>query len=160
MKSNKTLKHYIQLRLGRGPYFKIIRSMFIKAFKAKSVREFWNYWNPVFGYYMLFYFYKPLSKKVPRTFRVVATFAVSGFLLHDLLFWWPFCWLFAFKNHFPLGTVWFVFLAIIMLFMEKIGFNTKKFTTGIRILSNLAYLVFSLMLTLLVAIGIKLTINV
>jgi len=157
--SHKTLKHYIHLRLGRGNFFEILKSMFVKAFEAKSAKEFWNYWNPVFGYFMLFYFYKPLTNKVPRAIRVIATFTVSGFFLHDLLLWWPFCWMIAYKTHFPFGTVWFIFLAIIMLLLEKIGFNTEKYSPGIRVLTNLGYLSVALGLTLLVASGIKLITN-
>jgi hypothetical protein len=130
--------------------------MFIKAFKAKSAKEFWNYWNPLFGYYLLFYLYKPLTNKIPRPFRVIVTFTISGFFLHDLLFWWPFCWLITYKTRFPLGTVWFFFMAIFMLISEKIGFNTEKHSTGIRVLSNLSYLSITLALTLLVAISFNL----
>lgn len=157
--SHKTLKHYIHLRLGSGNILDTLKSMFVKAFQAKSAKEFWNYWNPVFGYCMLFYFYKPLTNKVPRAIRVIATFTVSGFFLHDLLFWWPFCWVIAYKTHFPLGTIWFIFLAIIMLLLEKIGFSTEKYSPEIRVLVNFTYLGFALVLTLLVAGGIKLFIH-
>lgn len=156
--SRKTLRHYIHLRLGRGSFFEIIKSMFVKSFQAKTAKEFWNYWNPVFGYYMLFYFYKPLTNKVPRAVRVIVTFTVSGFFLHDIIFWWPFCWIIAYKTHFPLGTVWFLFLAIIMLVLEKVGFNTGKYSPEIRVMTNLFYLSISLGLTLLVAGCIKLLI--
>jgi len=129
--------------------------MFIKAFQAKSAKEFWNYWNPIFGYYMLFYFYKPLTNKVPRAIRVIATFTFSGFFLHDILLWWPFCWMIAYKTCFPLGTIWFFFLSIIMLILEKIGFNTKKYSQKVRVLANFIYLGIAMALTLLVAGGIK-----
>jgi len=156
--SHKTLKHYIHLRLGRGNFFEILKSMFVKAFRAKTAKEFWNYWNPVFGYFMLFYFYKPLTNKVPRAIRVIATFTVSGFFLHDLLLWWPFCWMIAYKTHFPLGTVWFLFLAIIMLILEKKGFSTERYSPEIRVLTNFIYISIALGLTLLVEGGIKLLI--
>lgn len=154
-KSKKTLKHYINLRLGKGNALEILQLMFIKSFQAKSFKEFWNYWNPVFGYFTLFYIYKPLTRKVPRPVRVLATFTISGFFLHDLLLWWPFCWLLTYKTRFPLGTVWFIFLAIIMLIVERFGFSTKKYTASIRVISNLSYLTFSFVLTLLVAAGIR-----
>jgi len=157
--SHKTLKHYIHLRLGRGNFFEILKSMFVKAFRAKTAKEFWNYWNPVFGYYMLFYFYKPLTNKVPRAIRVIATFTVSGFFLHDLLLWWPFCWIIAYKTHFPMGTVWFLFLAIIMLILEKKGFSTERYSPKARVLTNFIYLGIALGLTLLVESGIKLLIS-
>ncbi|MDP8202261.1 MAG: MBOAT family O-acyltransferase [Candidatus Tenebribacter burtonii] len=156
--SHKTLKHYIHLRLGKGNFFEILKSMFVKAFRAKTAKEFWNYWNPVFGYFMLFYFYKPLTNKVPRAIRVIATFTVSGFFLHDLLLWWPFCWMIAYKTHFPLGTVWFLFLAIIMLILEKKGFSTERYSPEIRVLTNFIYISIALGLTLLVEGGIKLLI--
>ena len=154
--SHKNLKHYILLRLGKGNFFQILRSMFVKSFQAKSAKEFWNYWNPVFGYYMLFYFYKPLTKKVPRVIRVIATFTFSGFFLHDLLLWWPFCWVIAYKTHFPVGTVWFLFLAIIMLILEKVGFNTENYSSKVRVLTNFIYLGIAMGLTILVASSIKL----
>jgi len=153
--SKKTLKHYIHLRLGKGSLFETLRMMFIKSFQANSVKEFWNYWNPLFGYFTLFFIYKPLTKKVPRAVRVLTTFTLSGFFLHDILLWWPFCWLIAYKTKFPLGTVMFIFLAIIMLVFEKIGFTTKQYPVKVRIISNVSYIFVSFVLTIIVGFSIQ-----
>lgn len=153
--SKNTLKHYIHLRLGRGNLFETLRIMFIKSFQANSVKEFWNYWNPLFGYVTLFYIYKPLTKKVPRPVRVLTTFILSGFFLHDLLLWWPFCWIITYKTRFPLGTIMFIFLAIILLIFEKIGFTTKRYPTMVRVLTNISYILVSFALTVLVGLCIK-----
>ncbi|MBT4331670.1 MAG: hypothetical protein HOD64_00185 [Candidatus Cloacimonetes bacterium] len=46
-----------------------------------------------------------------------------------------------------------------MLSLEKIGFNTKKYSPKVRVLTNLGYLSVALGLTLLVAGGIKIIIS-
>jgi len=44
---------------------------------------FWQYWNPIFGYYLAKYVDSPLRRIVPRSVALVLTFVICG-ALHDL----------------------------------------------------------------------------
>ena len=56
-----------------------------KPFVAKTLTRFWQYWNPVWNYFLYCYCYRPCSKFLPRWLCVPATFLICG-LLHDLPF--------------------------------------------------------------------------
>src|ERR1051325_1426586 len=62
------------------------RNWFIRPLCAHSFSRFWYYWNPAYGYVLLFYVYWPLRRYFPRPVALLATFLASGFLLHDLPF--------------------------------------------------------------------------
>ena len=77
-----TLTQYINHRLGTTSKEQAINFLG-KPFGAKSLAEFWQYWNPVWNYYLYYYCYKPLRKYLPRWTCVLLTFFLCG-LLHDL----------------------------------------------------------------------------
>src|SRR5438552_2728304 len=79
-----TLTQYITYRLGRTPKEQAINFL-AKPFGAKSLTEFWHCWNPVWGYYLLYYCYRPLRNYFPRGLSVWLTFFACG-LVHDLPF--------------------------------------------------------------------------
>ena len=49
---------------------------------ADSLKKFWKYWNPIWGYYLASYVYLPLKNYLPAGLAVLITFAASG-ALHD-----------------------------------------------------------------------------
>jgi hypothetical protein len=59
---------------------------FARPLGASSFAGFWRHWNPVYGYVLLYYVYRPLRRAVPRAAATVTTFLVSGFVLHDIPF--------------------------------------------------------------------------
>jgi MBOAT, membrane-bound O-acyltransferase family len=59
---------------------------FARPLRAGSFAGFWRRWNPVYGYLLLFYVYRPLRRVAPRPIATVVTFLVSGFVLHDVPF--------------------------------------------------------------------------
>jgi D-alanyl-lipoteichoic acid acyltransferase DltB (MBOAT superfamily) len=65
---------------GRTAWF----NFFIRPFGASSFAQFWRLWNPVYGYYLYYYAYRPLSRVMPRNAAILATFVACGFFLHDL----------------------------------------------------------------------------
>src|ERR1700752_2708316 len=77
-----TLTQHINHRLGSTPKEQAINFL-AKPFGAKSLTEFWQYWNPVWNYYLYYYCHKPLRKYLPRWLCVLVTFFVCG-LVHDL----------------------------------------------------------------------------
>jgi MBOAT membrane-bound O-acyltransferase family protein len=81
-----TFQRYLQFRLGApgwGRWYKY----FVKPFGARSFAEFWRLWNPVYGYFLYHYSYRPLSRVMPRPAAKMATFLLCGFVLHDLPAW-------------------------------------------------------------------------
>src|SRR5437763_2985091 len=81
-----TLRKYVERRLGRGSWTQT-RNVFAKPFGARSFAEFWRYWNPVYGYFLYYYSYRPLRRVLPRPAAAWTTFLLCGFLLHDLVGW-------------------------------------------------------------------------
>src|SRR5262249_1442167 len=79
---------FLVRRLGdprRHPW-RFLRNFFVRPLCAGSFAEFWRLWNPVYGYVLLFFIYRPLRRHVPRPVAVYLAFLASGFLLHDLPF--------------------------------------------------------------------------
>lgn len=79
-----TLTQYINHRLGSTPQEQA-KNFLGRPFGARSLTDFWHYWNPVWGYYLFYYCYRPLRKKLPRSASVFLTFFICG-LIHDLPF--------------------------------------------------------------------------
>ena len=78
---------FLVSRLGDPrPFWHFARTWFLKPLGAPSFRAFWTYWNPVYGYLLLYFVYRPLRRYLPRSIATFLTFVVSGLLLHDLPF--------------------------------------------------------------------------
>ncbi len=99
------LEEYTQFRTGTTKVSEIVRNMFFKPFISSSLRSFWKYWNPTWGYFLLFYCYKPLKRLFPRWVSLLLTFAVSG-LVHDMIYIVPMM-MKKVEFVFPFITVWF-----------------------------------------------------
>jgi len=63
---------------------KSLRNNLYRSIGAKNFSTFWNYWNPIFGYYLGKLIFKPLKKKFPVSISLVFTFIVCG-LIHDVV---------------------------------------------------------------------------
>jgi len=83
-------------------------NMLKRSLGASSFNLFWQYWNPIWGYYLSRKIMKPLSQLFPIWLAIIMTFAVSG-ALHDLaitLVKWKFTFFF---------TPWFTLMSFIVL---------------------------------------------
>jgi hypothetical protein len=89
----------------------------------------------VYGYFLSYYFYRPLSRIVPRSAAVLATFVACGFLAHDL----P-AWLFARRVLPPGGTIAFVMFGLGAIFGEWFHMDLSRWPTPARAAINVAYL--------------------
>jgi hypothetical protein len=65
----------------------MLRNWLLRAFGAGSIGEIWQYWNPVYGYVLGYFVYRPLRRFVPRPIAVWLSFVVCGLALHDLVGW-------------------------------------------------------------------------
>ena len=79
-----TLTQYLNHRLGATPKEQA-NNFLAKPFGAISLAEFWQYWNPVWNYYLYYCCYKPFRKYLPRWLCLLLTFFICG-LVHDLPF--------------------------------------------------------------------------
>jgi hypothetical protein len=116
-----TLRGFVRRRLGSDDYdLALVRRMFARALGAGSFGEFWQYWNPVCGYLLSRFCYRPLCNLLPRPLAFVMTFACSGFLFHDLPFWWGITALWTRTIPPPVATLWFTIMALFVLAGEKL----------------------------------------
>jgi hypothetical protein len=127
------VKEYINHRLGKpeGPW-PAVRKMINRSFGARSFTAFWHYWNPVYGYYLYYWFYRPLRRFMPRPAALLLTFAVCGFLLHDLPHL-PF-------SGVPLITLWFLLLGAGVIISEALSMDLSRQSFIVRATVNVLYL--------------------
>ncbi|MBK1688784.1 hypothetical protein [Rubrivivax gelatinosus] len=111
---------------------------FTDALGAGSFRGFWQHWNPLYGAVLQTLVYQPLRPRVGRAAAGLLTFAVSGWLLHDLPVnlivhgaapsrWWP-----------PIVTVSFVLCALLAQAGDRAGLRYAAWPAPARVLANLA----------------------
>jgi hypothetical protein len=80
------LGRYVEARLGATPGEQA-RNFLARPFGASSFAGFWRYWNPVYGYVLYYWSYRPLRQVLPRAAAMWLTFVLCGFVLHDLVVW-------------------------------------------------------------------------
>ena len=115
-------------------------NMLKRSLGASSFYLFWQYWNPIWGYYLSRKIMKPLSELLPLWLAIILTFAVSG-ALHDLaitLVKWQLTFFF---------TPWFSLMGIIVLVTKKFAISYGEYHWLIRALINLSLIAVSLVLT-------------
>lgn len=89
-------------------------NMLYRSLGAGSFARFWQYWNPIWGYYLGKHVFKPLRQYVPASLAVLLTFGVSG-LVHDGV-------IMAVRQELALiFTPWFLLMALWLLISEAIG---------------------------------------
>ncbi len=112
--------------------------MFSRAFGASDFTHFWQYWNPLGGYFLGYFCYAPLRRFARRSLCLILTFAVNGFL-HDLALVWPWgaartdCLPFPF----PLFTLSLVMYAVLMSVAERQRFTLARLSLPMRVACHL-----------------------
>jgi hypothetical protein len=116
--------------------------MFSRAFGASDFTRFWQYWNPLGGYFLGYFCYAPLRRLAPRPLCLFLTFALNGFL-HDLGLVWSFG--FARTERlpfpFPVFTLCLVVIAVIILAAERQRFTLAHLSLPMRVACHLLTLV-------------------
>lgn len=128
-----TLREFVLYRLGNpdGPW-QAAERMFSRSFGARSFAAFWRYWNPVYHYGLYRWSYRPLRRFLPRPMAVLMTFALCGFLLHDLPHL-PFTGV-------PLMTVYFLFLGAGAIVGEALHMDLSRRPYVFRVAVHVIYL--------------------
>lgn len=141
-----TLEEYIQYRTKATKISIIVRNMFIKPFFSSSLRSFWKYWNPGFGFYLLYYCYKPMRNILPHWISMILTFLICG-LLHDMIYIIPLLFMNPGGFIFPFISVWFLLISIGILIVELFRIDFRKINKQARPIFHFAYLIGTFWLT-------------
>lgn len=136
-----TLSEYIYKRNGVPVgNKKSLQNNLYRSFGARNFAVFWNYWNPIFGYYLGNFIFKPLRTILPVSISVVFTFVVCG-LIHDAV-----TFLFRGTTSY-IFTIWFLLMGVVVIFTKyiKYDFSHQKWIT--RAIINASIISFCLMVS-------------
>lgn len=125
------LSDYVKRRngmpLGHGDS---LRNMLSHSLGAGKFSIFWQYWNPIWGFYLGKYIFKPLKLILPQALSLIFTFVICGFI-HDLaimLLKWKFTLLL---------TPWFLFMGISVILSDYAKFDYSKLSWIARATINI-----------------------
>ncbi len=77
------LSQYVKKRNGVSMgHSRSLRNNLHRSLGAKNFAVFWNFWNPIFGYYLGTKVFKPLKQHIPDGLALVLTFVFCG-MVHD-----------------------------------------------------------------------------
>ncbi len=131
--SNLTLARYVRFRNGvplgaAGSLY----NMLYRSLGAPSFSVFWQYWNPIFGYVLGKYVYRPANSILPTAVALLVTFVVCG-MFHDM-----FATLVAGRIVY-VCTLWFFFLGLGVLLsrLMKMDLTGRRWST--RAIANSGY---------------------
>ena len=136
-----SLSRYLRYRLGEGNDVELLKAMIARAFTARSFSDFWRYWNPVYGYALDRWCYRPLHRVLPRPVAVVLTFTACGFLLHDVPFGWAITFATTGRVSFPLIGAWFLLIGLAVVAGEALRLDFRRLGSPCRVLLHVAHLV-------------------
>lgn len=114
---------------GRGS----MSNMLMRSFGATSFAGFWQYWNPIFSYYLHRYIFSPLRHITPRWIALVLTFLFCGALHDGVTFIVRGSTAFLF-------TTMFLFFAVGILIGKVARLDTSKLPWLVRVIINFFYL--------------------
>ena len=92
------------------------RTWVTRTWAAPDIASFWRFWNPVYGYALNRYAYRPLRGALPRPAALWLTFVACGFVLHDLV-----GWALIRHAHFPEMTLLFAIFGAAVVSAESVG---------------------------------------
>lgn len=114
-----------------------LRNMLRRSFGAGSFGQFWQYWNPIWGYGLGKYVYSPLRRFLPSALAVLMTFVISG-VVHDLA-----TIVFRRSSAF-LFTHWFFLLGAGVVLGRAFNLDFSRQAWRVRVAINLSYLLICL----------------
>ena len=155
MRKVPSFHNFIVGRIGEPKFvLRFAWNWFVKPLCAGSFSKFWYYWNPVYGYLLLFYVYRPIRRFLPRPVAVMMTFLASGFLLHDL----PFnisADLYKGQMPVPSVTILFAIFGTLALISEALCLDLSRYPRGIRAAVNLIWLGIGFLLRRIIVSGLQ-----
>lgn len=141
---NISLAQYIKKRNGVSiGHSKSLRNNLYRSLGAKNFSTFWNYWNPIFGYYLGKFIFKPFKRIFPVSLSLILTFILCG-LIHDAVT------TIVRGNISLFFTTWFLFMGLAVLLTKTLEHNFSKQVWIIRALINLTIIIICLALTIFI----------
>ena len=118
---------------------------FAKPLSAKSFAGFWRMWNPVYGYVLLFFVYRPIRPYLPRFAATFLTFCVSGFVLHEIPFG---VGIELLRGHrvIPEATILLGVFGVLMVLTEAVGMDFSAYPIWVRVAANIGLLALGFLL--------------
>ncbi|WP_189606134.1 acyltransferase [Salinimicrobium marinum] len=136
-----TLNQYIKKRNGVSMGSPgSLRNNLNRSLGAKNFSTFWNYWNPIFGYYLGKFIFKPLKITFPVSVSLVLTFIFCG-LIHDAVT------TLVRGNISFFFTTWFLLMSLAVLFTRILKHDFSPRSWMVRALINLGIIGTCLILT-------------
>ena len=127
-----TLTEYVKKRNGVAiGSSKSLRNNLYRSLGAKNFSTFWNYWNPIFGYYLGKFIFKPLKRILPIGIALLLTFIFCG-IIHDAV-----TTIIRLKISF-FFTIWFAMMGIAVLITRYLNQNFNKRIWIFRAFVNLS----------------------
>jgi hypothetical protein len=115
--------------------------MLRRSLGAASFAGFWRYWNPIWGYYLGRYVFRPARRVLPASLATLTTFFVSG-ALHDVAI------SLVKARIIVLCTPWFLFMGLGVILGEAAKMDLSRRPWILRASMNIAYVGSCLALTL------------
>jgi len=113
-----------------------------RSIGAKNFSTFWNFWNPIFGYYLGVNVFKPLKRIFPTTISLILTFIFCG-MIHDFV-------TILFRDDLSLFfSVWFLFMGITVVVTKYINYDLSEKKWIYRAITNVLIIGFCLLITIL-----------
>ena len=136
------VREYIKKRNGVAiGSSKSLRNNLYRSLGAKNFATFWTYWNPIFGYYLGLYIFKPLKHIVPPATALLCTFIFCG-IIHDAVTT-------LLRGSISLFfTIWFIFMGVAVLLSKILDHDFSNKNWGIRVIINLSFVSICLVLTI------------
>jgi len=115
-------------------------NMLKRSIGAGSFDVFWQYWNPIWGYYLNKKVMKPLSRVFPVWLAIIMTFFVSGFL-HDVAI------TLVRREITVVFTTWFTLMSFAVVATKAFNISYRTQHWVVRSAINLTIIVGSFMIT-------------
>ncbi len=137
-----TLTEYVKKRNGVPiGSSKSLRNNLYRSLGAKNFSTFWNCWNPIFGYYLGKFIFKPLKRIIPIGLALLFTFIFCG-MIHDAVTT-------IFRGKISLFfTIWFLMMGIAVLITKYFNHNFNKQIWIFRASVNLSIIGLCFLLTI------------
>jgi len=110
-------------------------NFFVRPFGATSPSRFWRRWNPVYGYFLTYFVYRPAARVAPRPVARMGTFVFAGLVMHDI----P-AWVVMRRVLPPGGTIAFILFGTGLLVSERVGLDLSRRPVWVRAATNAGYL--------------------
>ncbi len=109
-----------------------LQNMLRRSLGAASFASFWRFWNPIWGYCLARFIFRPSKRLFPHPMALILTFLVSG-AIHDLVST-------AVRGSVTLlFTPWFFFMSLGVLLSEILDMDLSARALGVRVAANLSY---------------------